>query len=89
MKRGLTVAAAMLALTGCSSGYEPDMSDIESQLQTGLKDNQLNATVDCPDQIDWNTGNDFHCIATDKQGRTARVTVTMESDDGAYTWTLG
>lgn len=42
-------------------------------------------TVNCPDQIDWRVGGDFHCIGK-AGGQRFGVTVSMENDAGDITW---
>lgn len=86
---GVTIAA-LLALTGCSGSFEPNMSAFESEIETDMAD-QLPGDgfeVNCPDSIEWSVGEEFHCIA--KIGRQqGTVTVHMENEDGFYTWESG
>lgn len=80
----------LAALTAC--GQEADIPAIESEITTWAEDNSPEGTdieVDCPDTIEWRTGGDFHCIVSDQNGETVRVTVTMENDDGDVTWVVG
>lgn len=81
--------AAVLLASGCG-GYDPDMAQIERELAAGIhKQEQVDVTVECPSSVDWKPGGEFHCTA---DGLTVidpvRVTVSMENDDGEYTWTI-
>lgn len=79
----------LLPITAC--GGEADIPAIEDEIETWARED-LNArgriTADCPDSMEWRTGDDFHCILTDQTG-SVRVTVTMENDAGDVTWMLG
>lgn len=84
------IVAAALLLAGCSSA-EADVGLIEDEIADGLVE-QVNArgvTVDCPDSIAWETGGEFHCFAEDRAGRSSRVTVHMENDEGEWSWVVG
>lgn len=89
MIRRLALAIpCVLLLTGC--GAKIDTDAVEDDIEAGILD-QTNAhvTADCPDDIDLEVGGEFHCIVTsDVLGQTARVTVTMENDDGDITWAV-
>lgn len=84
--------AALLAvvLTSCSGSSSESTQEIEQAIQKDMakqldmKPSKL--TVDCPTTITWRVGEDFHCVAEADPGARVRVTVTMESDDGSYTW---
>lgn len=80
----------MLGLTACGGGGEADIPTIQEKIEGGIHD-QLGqrVTVDCPSQIDWEAGEEFHCFAEDGSGQSARVTVTMENDDGEWSWQMG
>lgn len=81
----------LVLLAGCSAD-EADIPNIEHEIKTWAQDQAPAGTrvkVDCPDTIEWRTGGDFHCIVTDRQGASLRVTVTMENDAGDVTWTAG
>lgn len=88
MRLGLVLVSALLLVAGCSS-QEADIPGIESGIEEwAAKQDIGRVSVDCPDSIEWKTGSDFHCVMTDKQGSSARVTVTMENDDGDVTWVM-
>lgn len=85
-------AALVLALTSCSASTQ-STADIEQNIRGDLakqlKVSKADLTIDCPDSIEWRVGEDFHCIAEDDQGNRVRVTVSMEANDGSYTWQAG
>lgn len=82
------VLLAALLLASCSS-QATDTDAIEATItrqMTHQLDGQT-ARVACPDQVEWEAGRDFHCLA--KVGKqTVRVTVTVEGDKD-WTWTTG
>ena len=86
-KIGGAVLATVL-LAGCGSGEEADIPGIEQNIEHGVAKQSGysgTVTVNCPDQIDWRVGGDFHCIG--KAGRQRfGVTVSMENDAGDVTW---
>lgn len=45
-------------------------------------------SVECPDDVVMEAGNDFECTATDEQGNTGVVTVTQDDDEGNISWKL-
>ncbi|MGH2428134.1 MAG: DUF4333 domain-containing protein [Candidatus Limnocylindria bacterium] len=55
---------------------------ITAQLSTVI------ASVECPDDVVMQAGNEFECTATDEQGNTGVVTVTQDDDAGNLTWKL-
>jgi hypothetical protein len=87
-KIGGAVAAAAL-LAGCGSGGgEADIPGIEQNIEHGVAKQSGydgKVTVNCPDQIDWRVGGDFHCIGK-AGGQRFGVTVSMENDAGDITW---
>jgi hypothetical protein len=82
------VLLAALLLAGCS-GEAADVDGIESTITRQMQ-RQLHgkaAKVACPDDIEWQAGSEFHCLAK-AGGRSYRVTVSMEND-ADWTWTTG
>ena len=61
MLNKVIAVSALLVLTGCSVS-EVDIDVVEEDITSGIKE-QLDseATVDCPDQVDWKTGDSFTC----------------------------
>lgn len=77
--------ALVLLLGGC--GQEADIPAMEDEIAQGILDQtEIEATVDCPEVIDWNPGGDFRCVAEGDDGSSALVTVYMENAEGDWTW---
>lgn len=91
---GAAVLAALLAsvLVGCSSEVEIDTSALEASIASDLEDQpgsgSANVSVECPESVKGEPGREFHCIATDDQGNSARITATIEDEDGYVTWAV-
>ena len=87
LKKSLA-AAALLALTACGV-TEVDIDTVEENITTEVKE-QLgtDVTVDCPDQVDWETGESFTCDVADDQGTTRQAKVEMVDDEGNVEWEL-
>lgn len=91
---GFVVVSAVVAVIAFFVEREPvDIDHVESEIEVGLAE-QLGEdagpySVDCPDSMEWEPGRDFHCFAEDGVGNSSRVTVTMENDDGEWSWILG
>lgn len=85
----LAVAAAA-TLAGCSvsvGGSDLDTGDVETEIQEGLTDEGIDgATVECPEDIEAEEGNEFTCTATATDGSTAQILVTQTDDDGSFRW---
>lgn len=89
MKRLLGGLVLTLALTACSSGFEPDMPAIEKSIADDLSEQiDAEATVDCPDTIEWEPGDDFYCEASADDGSRSRLTVSMQNDEGEIFWQI-
>jgi hypothetical protein len=79
----LVVAAAACSKTLDTTELEGSLKD---QLETQLDVNGL--TVDCPDDIEAESGNTFRCTATGSDGSEATVEVTQTDDQGNLTWEI-
>ena len=86
VKKALAVAA-LLMLTSCGVS-EVDIPVVEESIVDGVKEDlDLEVTADCPDQVDWETGETFSCDVEGVEGfPTAEV--TMKDDDGNVAWEL-
>ena len=86
---GLTMAAVAVLLAGCG-GYEPDMAKIEKDIAAEISEQEdlEDVTLECPSEVTWKPGSDFHCTgdAMFLLADSFRVTVSMENDKGEYTW---
>lgn len=90
----LALSVVTVALAGCGGSFSVtryiDVERLESTLTDGLTE-QTGAviqSVECPEEIAMETGNEFECTATDDQGNTGVVTVTQDDDQGNITWKL-
>jgi len=82
--------AAWVGIAWLLTPDEVDTEAIEDGVAAGLRD-ELGGryVVDCPDSMEWETGEEFHCFAEDQDGQLARITVSMENDDGEWSWIVG
>jgi hypothetical protein len=96
---GISIAAGVVTAVVVTQVISPATADtpyIESQIHDWLlSESDLNiegAHVDCPDNVRWRTGGEFHCVADVTGGgenTSVAITVHMETDDGEFTMTLG
>jgi hypothetical protein len=83
------VLLAALLLAGCADKAEANIPGVESEIAAGLQEKVGGAyEVECPDHITWKAGGEFHCFATDSQGESARITVSMENAEGEWSWVV-
>lgn len=81
------MAAITLASCSLSIGGGLDMADVEDQIAEGIQEQLgIAVTVDCPDGVDQEQGNDFTCTAVDDEGDEATVSVTQIDDEGNLEW---
>ena len=86
LKKAIAVAA-LLMLTSCGVS-EVDIPVVEESITKGVKEQlDVEATVDCPDQVDWKKGDTFDCDIEGVEG-VSKATVTMKDDDGNVEWEL-
>lgn len=80
---------ALAPLAACSQP-EVDTPSVEQRIERQIgRQVHDTVTVHCPDGVKWQTGGDFHCFARDSGGNQERITVSMETDGGAYSWQVG
>lgn len=84
----LWICLALLPLAACGTDEvdTPHVEDVIARKMTKEVDDVVR--VSCPSGVTWESGRDFHCIARDGQGAKVRVTVSMETDDGQFSWTV-
>ena len=98
MKKRSVPALVLCALLGAScsfsasvgGGGQLDTEKVEPEIATGIEaqtDVELDS-VECPDDVDMEQGNDFECTATATNGDTAPVSVTQDDDEGNISWEL-
>jgi len=86
LKKALALAA-LLTLTACGVS-EVDIPVVEKSITDGVKEQlDADATVDCPDQVDWKKGESFTCDVEGVEG-TEEANVTMTDDEGNVEWEL-
>jgi Domain of unknown function (DUF4333) len=82
------------ALAGCDGNFTVtrflDVDRLETTLTEGLEEQTGVAieSVECPEEVPMEAGNEFECIATDDQGNTGTIIVTQDDDEGNITWVL-
>jgi len=68
---------------------EADIPAIEKEISQGVQEQGgVAVDVDCPDTVEWQSGQTFHCDVAAEDGTTGKATVTMENDDGDITWSV-
>lgn len=89
----LGLAILGLALAGCGGTFTTtsllDVERFEGTLVDGITEQTgtVIESVDCPDEVTMETGNEFECSVTDDQGNTGSVEVT-QGEDGDTSWIL-
>jgi hypothetical protein len=90
MRKTMTVLAlAALGLTACGT-TTLDAEDLENQLRQQFTQSsgvQIRE-VDCPDDIEPETGRRFDCTVTGPSGATAPANVELTNDEGQFRATL-
>jgi len=87
LKKALAVGA-LLALTACGV-TSVDVPALEKNITEEVKKQTgADATVSCPDNVDWKKGGTFTCDVAVKGGTTQKATVTMVDDKGNVKWSL-
>ena len=87
-------AILTVALTSCDGTFTVtrflDVDRLETTLTEGLKEQTgvVIESVECPNEVQMEAGNEFECTATDDQGNTGTVIVTQDDDEGNITWRL-
>ncbi|MDO8188375.1 DUF4333 domain-containing protein [Conexibacter sp. JD483] len=82
------LACAALAVTGCEASFSTGSTKIDPDKAARLARQLVNAgevksrTIDCPSDVDAESGKTFVCEITWADGTTGRVTFHMTSDDG-------
>ena len=87
MLKTAIAVTALLMLTSCGVS-EVDIPVVESSIKDGVKEQlDADASVDCPDQVDWKKGGTFTCDVEGVEG-TKEAVVTMTDDEGNVKWEL-
>jgi hypothetical protein len=97
MKRSILagVCTVLLAVAACSAefsvgGDRLDTELLEEQIAQGVAD-QLGVqltSVECPDDVAVEAGDEFECTWTDEAGDSGPVRVIQEDDQGNVSWEI-
>ena len=88
MLRKTLAASALLLLTACGV-TEVDVDAVEEDIVSEVGEQaDADVTADCPDQVDWETGESFACDVEFDDGSTRQVDVKMVDDDGNVMWSF-
>ena len=67
-----------------------NQAQVQAQIASGIQSQTRTAvTVSCPQDPPLSPGSQFQCIATEADGSTIPVTVTIDDRSGQYTWQTG
>ncbi|MGH2538903.1 MAG: DUF4333 domain-containing protein [Actinomycetota bacterium] len=83
-------AATLLALTAAACTKTLDTDGLEGELKTQVEDQtgiQITA-VDCPADVEVETGGTFTCTAEEESGATFTIEVTQSDDRGNVEWQI-
>jgi hypothetical protein len=85
VRAALVLTAVLLA--ACSSTL--DAEDMNEQISAELQSTfDVEATVECPEDVAPEEGAEFECTATDTEGNAIRVQVVQSDDEGNVDWTM-
>lgn len=80
---------ATLIFASCSATKTLEAEDLNEQIAAELQDTfGIEATVDCPDDIEAEEGGTFECSAEDSAGTSLPIQVTQTDGDGNVDWTM-
>ncbi len=79
---------ACAALVGCSTSLVLDNSRLQQEVESGLLDNGITATVTCPDNQPIEKGATFECHAITDDGVTVTILITQTDSSGNIDWQL-
>ncbi|MCH9814843.1 MAG: DUF4333 domain-containing protein [Actinomycetia bacterium] len=69
------------------TGSQLDTTKVEEEITSGLAEqSNIDAVVTCPTNVAIEANTSFNCTATDNNGDSADVKVTMTDDKGNITW---
>ncbi|MEA2452412.1 MAG: hypothetical protein QOG04_1122 [Actinomycetota bacterium] len=88
MKIALVVVAAAALLTACSASTLK-AEDLNKEISAQLQDRfDVEAVVECPNDIEPKEGGTFECTASDTEGNSLPVQVVQNDDQGNIDWSL-
>src|SRR5688500_5401187 len=78
-----------LLFASCSTSKTLEAEDLNEQIAAELQDTfEIEATFDCPEDIEAEEGATFECTAEDTAGTSLPVRVTQTDGDGNVDWTM-
>jgi Domain of unknown function (DUF4333) len=86
--RVVLVAVLAIAVGACSKTL--DTEGLEGQLATQIED-EIDTTitsVECPEDVDVESGATFTCTAEEESGAALEIQVTQSDDQGNVEWEL-
>jgi hypothetical protein len=87
IRRAAGLAAVAVLAVGCSRSI--DVPDLEQRLGGDLqKELNIAYTVDCPDDVEAEKGNDFVCSAEGEDGTELTLQITQTDDDASVTYEI-
>jgi hypothetical protein len=80
--------AALVALGACGGDGSMNTGELEDELRVQLSEDAgvdpNDVSVECPEDIDVETGRQFECELTAPNGDLVSVEVTLTDDDGSF-----
>ena len=84
------VIAVLLLLAGCGESDQADVRTMEREIASAYTEQSgVDATVACPDAVQWETGGDFRCELDAGDYGSTLITVYMQTDAGEWAWEVG
>jgi hypothetical protein len=82
------VAVAFLAIAAAACTKTLDTDGLESELQSQIEAETQSpiTSVDCPEDVEVETGRSFDCKAEQEGGATLTIRVTQQDDQGNVEW---
>jgi hypothetical protein len=84
------VAVAFLAIAAAACTKTLDTDGLETELQSQIEaETQSSITsVDCPEDVEVETGGSFTCTAEQEGGATLTIRITQQDDQGNVQWII-
>jgi len=81
-------AVAVLAVAAAACTKTLDTDGLETELQSQIEEQTQNpiSSVDCPADVEVETGGTFNCTAEQESGATLTIRVTQSDDQGNVEW---
>jgi Domain of unknown function (DUF4333) len=83
-------AVVMLAVAAAACTKTLDTDGLETELQSQIQEQTQStiSSVDCPADVEVETGGTFDCTAEQESGATLTIRVTQSDDQGNVEWTV-